>query len=72
MRGIIYPESRKVACVLLQAVYGANSSVAHYFDTALWELSPPQEAPKGFDLTPEKWREVARKFSEHHKLKEAK
>lgn len=58
-KAVIYPKSKKIACVLLQAIYGGNSHVPHLFDTRLWAVAPPKEKPVGVSGTKKEWEELA-------------
>jgi hypothetical protein len=40
IRGVYDPETRKVACVLLQVAYGGDQRASHCFDTRDWEVAP--------------------------------
>lgn len=59
IKAVIYPKSKKIACVLLQAVYGGNSHVCHLFDTRLWAVAPPKENPVGVSGTKKEWERLA-------------
>lgn len=55
---IVYPRHRKVACVLLQAVYGGDSSVpTKFWETSQWQLHPlDNEKPYMAKLTASDWK----------------
>lgn len=56
-QAVVYPRNRKVACVLLQAVYGGDSSVpSKFWDTSQWQLHPPDEKPYMAKLTKDEWK----------------
>jgi hypothetical protein len=63
-RAVIYPESKQIACVLLQAVYGADPYVpSRYFDSKIWAVSPPTEKGLMVSGTDDEWRELARRWT---------
>lgn len=50
--------TKKVGCVLLQAVHGLPSGLVHHWDTDQWELAPT-EGQGVYELTEASWKELA-------------
>lgn len=65
MSAVIYPKQKKVACVLLQAVYGGDRRVPHMFATDLWAVYP-EEGAVGFTDTRENWQKLADQWNKEH------
>jgi hypothetical protein len=68
VNAVIYPESKKVACVLLQAVYGGSSYVPQLFDTKFWAVAPMPGA-RACSATIEQWRWLADHWASPNKEK---
>lgn len=63
-RGIIYPKTKQVACVLLQALYGGDSQVAHFFPSRLWAVAPPpNDKPTPVQGTAAEWTELVARWT---------
>lgn len=63
LKAVIYPDDKKIGCVLLQAMYGGDSSVPSlFFDNDLWALSPMKN-PRPCSATAEQWRWLAKKWA---------
>lgn len=60
-RAVVYPEQKKIACVLLQAVFGGDSIVPQAFDTKHWAVSPLPN-PKPFTDTGANWMKLAERW----------
>lgn len=59
----IYPDLKKIACPLLQAIYGGNGNVpSRFFDTELWQLHPIEQLPVLMVATNEQWAELAKRW----------
>ncbi len=58
LRAVIYPDSKKIGCVLLQAIYGGNSFVPQMFDSKLWALAP-LDNPRPVSGTQAQWQWLA-------------
>ena len=52
--GLYSPSERKVACVLITAAYGLDSSVSHIVGTKNWFLFPPDDMI-ALSATEEQW-----------------
>jgi hypothetical protein len=57
-KAVYNPETGKVACVLLQAVYRGDLSIPQLFKTEDWELGPV-EGQRMFNATKEQWEFIA-------------
>lgn len=71
IKAVIYPKSKKVACVLLQVIYGGSRHVPMLFDTKLWAVSPPEEKPVGVSGTKEEWEKLANVWKKETQENEA-
>lgn len=62
---VLYPETKQIGCVLLQAIYGGESIVASlFFDSAQWAVAPPQGVkPTMVRGTEAQWKKLASDWS---------
>lgn len=68
IRAVIYPEQKKIACVLLQTIFGGNSHIpSRYFDSDIWELSPETPGAQMFFGTAEQWQQLGNKWNKEYK-----
>lgn len=68
LKAIIFPEAKKVGCVLLQALVGGDSAVCNLFETDAWEVTTLDGA-KPVAGTQDQWERLAKKWNTFHKEK---
>ncbi len=69
LKALIYPKDHKIACVLMQVIYGGSSQVPQLFDTRFWETAPREgEVPAAG--TAAQWRWLAKKWGSLPDLKD--
>jgi hypothetical protein len=59
---VIYPESKRIACALLQAMYGGDIAIPRLFDTRLWQPLPMQGGV-AVSGTMDEWRMIAERWN---------
>lgn len=63
LKAVIYPDAKKVGCVLLQAIYGGNSTVPSlFFEGKQWATAPLPN-PRPCSATPAQWRWLAKRWA---------
>ncbi len=67
LRAIIYPDRKKIGCVLIQAAYGGNTVVPHYFDSRQW-ATDLGENPRPCEATRTQWEWLAAYWKQKYGL----
>jgi len=58
IEAIYSPETGRVACVILQAAYGASQKVARMFHSEDWDTAP-RDTMRRMAATAEQWKQIA-------------
>lgn len=66
INAIIYPDKKKIGCVLQQAIVGGNGSICHLFDAQVWEVGG-FEGMKKVSGTKAEWTKLADHWNKYHK-----
>lgn len=56
---IVWPKKKKIACPLLQAVFGCSSHIPGMFDIKFWELDANFKGARALRGTKQEWQKVA-------------
>lgn len=63
IRCLIYPEEKKIGCVIVQAIAGGDSKIPGIFLTEHWKLTPQKEGGVMMNATQEQWQALADKWN---------
>ena len=58
IEAIYSPDTGRIACVLLQAVYGASQEVARIFSADDWDTAP-RDTMLRMSATKDQWKQIA-------------